>query len=84
MMFTFKRDEKGHEHVFVDTTRVWQSHADMRMNTGWGRNLDGDVTPELLGKAIKEAEEAGFWDSEEHGYGCFHPAREVVVEVPTC
>lgn len=84
MRFTFKRDDKGHESVIVDDRVVWWCDGDMRFNAGRGRRYDGELTPEALGTAIKVAELEGFWDSEDHGYGCFHPAREVVVEVPSC
>ncbi len=78
MLFTFKRDDRGHEFVMVDTRIVWQCYADMRMNTGWGRNLDGDVTPEMLGRAIKAAEADGFWLAE---FSSLWAHNEVTVEV---
>jgi len=99
MRFTFKRDENGHERVMVNDDVVWQCRADMRMNAGRGRNLDGEVTPELLGEAIERAGVSGFWASPFDNDRRFDrtivgrmtgdeviPIRvaEVTVEVPSC
>lgn len=87
MRFTFKRDENGHEQVMVNDDVVWQCHADMRMNAGRGRNLDGEVTPELLGEAIERAEVSGFWTIVGRMMsGEMIPIHvaEVTVEVPSC
>ncbi len=78
MQFTFKRDEEGHERIYVGDVCVAQNAVGV---TAWESVYVADgVERKALDAAIERADEAGFWHYGDHGGGYNHD--EVTVDVP--
>jgi hypothetical protein len=90
MLFTFKRDEEGREHIYVDDVCVAQclplctQHDGEYLPVQDVPGVDGD----LIVDAIERADEAGFWGMSTpsdarliKSWGMYR-VDEVIVNVP--
>lgn len=82
MQFVFKRDEEGHERIYVGDVCVAQNVVGV---SAWESVYVADgVDRKALNDAIVAAAEAGFWNACNtcQGYDCGRRYDVVTVDVP--